>query len=89
MELPPQALPADDRVVIHGVVVVGKRGMGTLVHVCGVVKVIPFPVRHDGDLTDHTQKSGSVMLQPPIPVNPKKNINKCTENVKYQRLLQC
>lgn len=28
-----------------------------------------------------------VMLQPPIPVNPKKNINKCTENVKYQRLL--
>lgn len=69
MELPPQALPADDGVVIHGVVVVGKRGMGTLVHVCGVVKVIPFPVRHDGDLTDHTQKSGSVMLQPPIPVN--------------------
>lgn len=59
MELPPQALPADDGVVIHGVVVVRKRGMGTLVHVCGVVKVIPFPVRHDGDLTDHTQKSGS------------------------------
>lgn len=59
MELPPQALSADDGVVVHGVIVVRKRGRDTPVHVRRVVKGIPFPVRHDGDLSDHTQKSGS------------------------------
>lgn len=59
MELPPHALSADDGVVVHGVIVVRKRGRVIPVHVHRVVKRIPFPVRHDGHLSDHTQKSDS------------------------------